>query len=294
MRVFVTGSTGFIGSRVVAELIGAGHQVLGLARSDAGVKALGAAGAEALLGDVEDLPGLQTGAAGCDAVIHTAFDHDFAHFADNCQKDYRAIIALGAALEGTDRPLLITSGVGMGAAGVGQPASEDHFDAGHGNPRVASELAGLEVSRRGGKVVVMRLAQIHDRVKQGLVSYVIAHAQRTGVCAYIGEGVNGWSAAPVADTARLYRLALEQGVAGARYHAVAQERVSFRRIAETVGQRLGLPVVSMSAEEAEAHFGWLAGFVGMDMWASSALTRQRLGWAPQGAGLLEDLQALER
>jgi nucleoside-diphosphate-sugar epimerase len=290
MRVFLTGATGFIGSKVAAELIGAGHQVLGLTRSEAGAQALQALGAQALHGDIEDLPGLQRGAAACDAVIHTAFDHDFSHFVENCQKDYRAIIALGSALEGSDRPLIITAGAAAGSPGPGQAAIEDYFDPEHPNPRVASELAGRELSQRGVNVRVMRLTQIHDTVKQGLVSYIIAHAQRTGRSAYVGEGLNSWSAAHVTDTARLYRLVLESGKAGARYHASAEVDVSFKSIAQTVAQRLGVPLVALSEEDAIGHFGWLATFVDKDLKASSAKTRAELGWAPTGAGLLEDLQ----
>lgn len=293
MRVFLTGATGFIGFRIVDELLGAGHQVLGLTRSDAGAQALMAQGADVLHGDLEDLTSLQRGAAQCEAVIHTAFDHDFSRFAENCQKDSRAILALGSVLEGSDRPLLITSGVGLGASGPGRPAVEDHFDAAHATPRIASELAGRALSERGVKVIAMRLSQIHDTVKQGLVTYVIEHARRTGVSAYVGDGLNVWCAAHVLDTARLYRLALEQGRAGASYHSVAESAVSFKSIAEAVGQRLGLPVVGMPAQEAAEHFGWLGMFVGMDMPASSDITRAELGWAPVGPGLLEDLARLE-
>jgi nucleoside-diphosphate-sugar epimerase len=291
MRVFLTGATGFIGSRVAAELIGAGHQVLGLTRSNSGAQALMAIGAEVLYGDLEDLPGLQRGAAACDAVIHTAFDHDFSHFVENCEKDYRAIIALGSALEGSQRPLIITAGAAAGSPGPGQAAVEDYFDPDHPNPRVASELAGRELSQRGVNVRVLRLTQIHDTVKQGLVSYIIAHAQRTGVSAYVNEGLNCWSAAHVTDTARLYRLVLEHGRPGARYHASAEVDVSFKRIAETVARRLGVPVVALSAAESIGHFGWLATFVDKDLKATSTQTRAELGWAPTGSGLLEDLQS---
>lgn len=292
MRIFLTGSTGFVGSQVALELIRGGHQVLGLTRSDAGEQALADIGAEVFRGDIEDLPGLQRGAAQCDGVIHTAFDHNFATFIDNCQKDRRAILALGAALEGSDRPLLITSGTPIGSAAPGQTATEDFFNPDHPNPRVASELAGRELSQRGINVSVMRLSQIHDTVKQGLVSYVIELARQKGVSAYVDEGLNNWSAAHVSDTARLFRLALEKNQPGARYHATAEERITFRQIAETVGQSLGLPVVSVPAEHASEHFGWLGAFVGKDMSASSALTRQRLDWQPTGPGLITDLAAL--
>jgi len=291
MRIFLTGSTGFIGSQVAVELLSAGHQVLGLTRSDAGAQALAAIGAEVYRGDIEDLPGLQYAAAQCEGVIHTAFDHDFSHFVDNCQKDHRVILALGAALEGSGRPLLITSGTPMGSAAPGQVATEDYFNPDHPNPRIASELAGRELSQRGINVSVMRLSQIHDTTRQGLVSYVSELARQKGVSAYIGEGLNNWSAAHLSDTARLYRLALAKSQPGARYHATAEERISFRQIAEAVGEALGLPVRSMTVEQAPAHFGWLGAFVDKDMSASSTLTRERLGWQPTGPGLLADLLA---
>jgi nucleoside-diphosphate-sugar epimerase len=292
MRIFLTGSTGFVGSQVALDLIRGGHQVLGLTRSDAGAAALAAIGAEAFRGDMEDLAGLQRGAEQCDGVIHTAFDHDFAHFVENCQKDRRVILALGETLRGSNRPLLITSGTPIGSSTPGQIALEDSFNPDHPNPRVASELAGQELTQRGVNVSVMRLSQIHDTVKQGLVTYVTELARRTGVSAYVDEGLNNWSAAHITDTATLFRLALEKNAPGARYHATAEERITFRQIAEAVGQSLGLPVVSTPAAQAAEHFGWLAAFVGKDMSASSALTRQRLGWQPTGPGLLADLAAV--
>ena len=294
MRVFLTGSTGFIGSAIVPELIAAGHQVLGLTRSESGAKALAAAGAEAYRGDIEDLESLRSGAAGCDGVIHTAFDHDFSRFVENCRKDSRAIEALGSALEGSDRPLVITSGTAMGSAKPGEAATEDVFNAAHPNPRVASELAGRALSERGINVSVVRLSQIHDPVKQGLVTEVIALARRTGVSAYVGEGVNRWSAAHVSDAARLFRLALERGQAGARYHATAEGAIPFRDIAEAVGRRFGLPVRSLDADGAADHFTWLMTFVDKDMSATSTLTQERLGWSPTGPGLLADIAAMQR
>lgn len=293
MRVFLTGATGFIGSQIVPELLGAGHQVLGLTRSDAGAQALARAGAEAHRGDIEDLESLRSGAASCEGVIHTAFDHDFSNFIANCDKDRRVIEALGAALTGSERPLLITSGVGMGSADHGQPASEDVFNTAHPNPRVASELAGAALATAGVNVVVVRLPQVHDPVKQGLITPLVEIAREKGVSAYVGDGRNRWPAAHVSDVARLYRLALEKRQAGARYHAVAEEGVSTRDIAEVIGQGLSVPVVALSPEEANAHFGWLAGFVGLDMLASSALTQARLGWHPTGPGLLSDLRQMD-
>lgn len=289
MRIFLTGATGFIGSAIVPELLAAGHQVLGLTRSEAGAQALLAAGAEPHPGDIEDLDSLRRGAAACDAVIHTAFDHDFAHFVANCAKDGRVIAALGEALAGSDRPLVITSGTPMGAAAPGQPAVENVFDPHHPNPRVASELAGAELLQRGVNVSVMRLSQIHDRSKAGLVTYLIELARARGVSAYVGAGQNRWSAAHVSDTARLFRLAVERGEAGARYHATAEEGIALRDIADAIGRRLNVPVTSVAEAEVPAHFGWLATFAGKDMAASSALTRAALGWQPDGPGLLADL-----
>ncbi len=293
MRIFLTGATGFIGSHLIPELFGAGHQVLGMTRSNPGAAALQQAGVQPHRGALEDLDSLQAGAAQADAVIHTAFDHDFSNFMANCEKDRRAIRALGAALAGSDRPLVITSGTGMGAGAPGQPASEDRIDAANPNPRVASELAGQEMAAAGLKVVVVRLPQVHDTRKQGLVTPLLEVARRTGVSAYVGDGANRWPAAHVLDVARLYRLALEQGEAGERFHAVDEEGVPARDIATVIGEGLGLPVVSLSPEQAAAHFGWLGMFVGMDLPASSAWTRQRLGWKPEGPGLIEDLRRMD-
>ena len=290
MRVFVTGATGFIGSAVVKELINAGHKVLGLSRSDAGAESLIAAGAQVHRGDLEDLESLRSGAAASDGVIHTAFIHDFSKFAENCEIDRRAIEALGDALEGSSRSLVITSGTGMGELVPGQPATEDNYNPNHPNPRKASELAGVSVAERGVNVSVVRLPQVHDTRKQGLVTYSIALAREKGVSAYIGDGLNRWPAVHLLDAAPVYRLALEKGVAGARYHAVAEEGVTAREIAEAIGRGLKIPVVSKSAQEAAAHFGWLGIFAGRDMPASSALTQQRLGWHPTDKpGLIADL-----
>ena len=292
MRVFVTGSTGFIGSTIVPELINAGHHVLGLTRSDAGAQALIAAGAEVHRGDLEDLESLRNGAAKSEGVIHCAFNHDFSKFVANCEMDKRAIETLGAALVGSDRPLIITSGTGMGNAVPGQPATEDHFDPSHPNPRVASELAGASMSARGVNVSVVRLPQVHNRIKQGLITYAIAVAREKGVSAYVGDGLNRWPAAHVSDVARLYRLALEKRQAGARYNAVAEEGVPVRDIAEVIGRGLKVPVVALSAEQAAGHFGWLAAFIGWDLRASSAQTQARLGWHPTGPGLIADLEQM--
>ena len=292
MRIFLTGATGFIGSAIVPELINAGHQVLGLARSEAGAQSLKATGAEVHRGNLEDLESLRRGAAMSDGVIHCAFDHDFSNFVAICEKDRRAIEALGDALTGSDRPLVITSGTGMGNAVPGQPATEDHFDPNHPNPRKASEVAGASVAERGVNVSVVRLPQVHNTVKQGLITYAVQLAREKGVSAYIGDGLNRWPAAHVLDVARLYRLALEKHAAGSRYNAVAEEGISMREIAEVIGRGLKLPVVSLSPEEAPDHFGWLAMFAGFDMPASSAQTQERLGWRPTGPGLIADLEQM--
>ncbi|WP_144113257.1 SDR family oxidoreductase [Paraburkholderia sp. BCC1886] len=289
MRIFLTGATGFIGSTLVPELIAAGHQVLGMTRSDAGAQALEKAGAEVHRGTLEDPASLQRGAEQADAVIHTAFDHDFTRFVENCEKDKRAINALGAALAGSDRPLVITSGTGMGGGKPGEPASEDNFDASHGNPRIVSEITGNALLESGINLSVLRLPQVHNPYKQGLISPLVGIAREKGVVGYVGEGRNRWPAGHVSDVARLYRLAVEAGKAGARYHAVGEEGVASRDIAEALGRALGLPVVSIAPDEAPAHFGWMAMFVGMDMPASSALTQARLNWHPVGPGLISDL-----
>ncbi|HEX7852019.1 MAG TPA: SDR family oxidoreductase, partial [Sphingomonas sp.] len=223
----------------------------------------------------------------------TAFDHDFSNFLANCDKDRRVIEAMGEALKGSDRPLLITSGTGIGSPESGGPATEDVLNRNHPNPRAASELAGLALLDAGVNMVSMRLPQVHDTVKQGLVSPFIDLSRAKGVVAYIGEGRNRWPAAHVLDVAKLYVLAVERSAPGARYHAVAEEGVLARDIAETVGEGLNLPVVSLTPEEAPAHFGWLAMFAGLDLPASSAKTREILGWHPVGPGLIEDLKGMD-
>ncbi|MBB4839164.1 nucleoside-diphosphate-sugar epimerase [Sphingomonas kyeonggiensis] len=293
MRVFLTGATGFIGARIVPELIAAGHQVLGLTRSDAGAAALEAQGARAHRGTLEDPASLAAGADASDAVIHTAFDHDFSNFVANCEKDRRVIEAMGEALRGSDRPLLITSGTGMGGVGHGRLADEDVFDDSHPNPRILSEQTGQRLLDAGVDVRVVRLPQVHDTHRQGLISPYVQIAREKGVAAWVGDGSNRWPAAHVDDVARLYVLALDRGVKGARYHAVDEEGVAARAIAEAVGAGLGVQTRSLPPEEAQAHFGWLAMFITLDMPASSARTRQRLGWEPVGPGLIGDLRAMD-
>ncbi|WP_017775024.1 SDR family oxidoreductase [Paraburkholderia kururiensis] len=289
MRIFLTGATGFIGSALVPELIQAGHQVTGMTRSEAGAQALREAGAEPHHGTLEDVESLKRGAAQADAVIHLAFDHDFSRFVENCEKDKRAIAALGSVLMGSDRPLLITSGTGVGIGEHGELAREDVFNTTHPNPRIGSEIAGNTLLDAGVNVSVMRLPQVHDTRKQGLISVLVAIAREKGAVAYVGEGRNRWPAGHLSDVVRLYRLAIEKAERGARYHAVGEEGVSSRDIAESLGRGLKLPVVSIAPEQAQAHFGWMAMFVGMDMPASSALTQARLGWRPTGPSLISDL-----
>jgi nucleoside-diphosphate-sugar epimerase len=287
MRVFVTGATGFIGSRIVPELIGAGHQVLGLARSDAGAESLAAAGAQVHRGDLDDLESLRSGAAASDAVIHTAFKHDWRTFAQNCEMDKRAIEAIGAVLQGSTRPFIVTSGVGVAQ---GRAATEDDppFATSATYPR-ASEATAVAQLERGVRALVMRLPQVHDTEKQGLVTPLVAIAREKGVSAYVGDGQNRWPAAHVLDTAHLYRLALEKGRVGARYHAVAEEGVPLKDIATAIGRGLNVPVVSIPPEQAAEHFGFLGFFAGRDALISSAQTRSELGWNPTGPTLLTDL-----
>ncbi len=289
MRVFVTGATGFLGSAIVPELLGAGHQVLGLARSDEGAKSLLAAGAEVHRGDLEDLESLRSGATGSDGVIHAAFNHDFSKFAENSEADRRAIEVIGEVIEGSDRPFIVTSGLPLTP---GHATTEDDVppSGSSGTPRV-SEQTAISMVARGVNVSVVRVSQVHDRDKQGLATYLIALAREKGISAYVGAGINRWPAVHRLDAAPLYRLAIEKGVAGARYHAVAEEGVSVREIAEAISQGLKMPVVALSPEEAANHFGWLAFLAGMDAPASSALTQQRLGWHPTDKpGFLADLE----
>jgi nucleoside-diphosphate-sugar epimerase len=288
MRVFVTGATGFIGSALVPELIDAGHQVLGLTRSDEGVKTLTVRGAQAHRGELTDLESLRSGAAAADAVIHLAFIHDFSKFKENCEIDRRAIAAMGDVLAGSDRPLIVTGGLALLVQGRVATEDDPPPHVSDTFPR-ASEEAAAALEKRGVRAMVVRLPQVHDTVKQGLVSYAIQIARQKGVSAYIGEGRNRWAATHRLDAAHLYRLALEKGQAGARFHAVAEEGVPAREIAEAIGRGLKVPVISLSPEQAAGHFGWLAMFAGLDTMGSSAQTRRELGWNPTGPTLLTDL-----
>lgn len=287
MRVFITGATGFIGMAVIRELRDAGHRVLGLARSDAGAESLIAAGAEVHRGSLEDLESLRSGAAASDGVIHLAFNHDFSKYMDNCEADRRAIEAMGAVLVNSDRPFVVTAGIAVDAPG--RAATEDDPPASV-IPRAASELAAEAIAARGVRVSVVRLPQVHDLYKQGLITPLIEIAREKRVSAYVGDGSNRWPAVHLLDCARLYVLALEKGSAGARYHAVGEEGVRVRDIAEVIGRRLNLPIVTKSPAEAVDHFGWMGMFAGRDGVASNALTRERLRWHPTGPGLIADLE----
>ena len=290
MRVFVTGATGFVGSAVVAELIEAGHHVLGLARSDASAEALTAAGAKVHRGDIEDPETLRSGAASADAVIHTAFIHDFSRFQEVCAVERRAIEALGSALAGSDRPLIVTSGTAL--LTQGRLATEDDVSVFTPDelPRVVTEQAAQAVAEQGVRVSLVRLSpSVHGDGDHGFVPTLIQTAREKGVSAYVGEGANRWSAVHRLDAAHLYRLALEKGSGVGRYHAVAEEGIAFRDIATAIGERLGVPVTSKSPEEAADHFGWFARFAALDCPASSRLTQERVGWEARQPGLLAEL-----
>jgi nucleoside-diphosphate-sugar epimerase len=287
MKVFVTGATGFVGSAIVEELINAGHKVLGLARSDAAAASLAAAGADVHRGSLEDLGSLRSGAAAAGGVIHTAFIHDFLNYAPAAEKDQRAIETLGAALVGSDRALVVTSGTLLlqrqGPLATEEDAPVPSF------PR-KSEEAALALGSRGVRAFAVRLPpSVHGDGDHGFVPRLIDIAREKGVSEYVGDGLNRWPAVHRLDAAQLYRLALEKGSAGAIYHGVADEGVPFREIAEVIGRRLNLPVVAKSQDEASDHFGWMAHFVCIDCPASGAQTQEWLGWRPTQPGLIPDL-----
>ncbi|HTB72428.1 MAG TPA: SDR family oxidoreductase [Polyangiaceae bacterium] len=287
MRVFVTGATGFVGSAIVQELIGAGHQVLGLARSDAGAKSLAAAGAEVHRGSLQDLDSLKRGAAGVDGVIHTAFIHDFSDFAANVNTDKLAIEAMAATLAGSDKPFIVTSGT-LGLPG-GRPGTEDDSPS-DAIPR-KSEATGLAAVAQGVRAMVVRLSpSVHGDGDHGFVPILIKVAREKGFASYVGEGKNRWPAVHRLDAARLYRLALEKGTAGAKFHGVADEGIPTRQIAEVIGRRLNVPAVSKTPQDVAGLLGFVGHALAIDGSASNALTRERLGWHPTHPGLIQDLE----
>ncbi|MGX1496151.1 nucleoside-diphosphate-sugar epimerase [Labrenzia sp. MBR-25] len=284
MRIFVTGATGFLGAAIVEDLIEAGHQVLGLARSDAAAAKLLEMEAEAHPGTLDDIDSLRRGAQRADGVIHTAFDHDFSKFAASCKTDRQAIEALGDALSGTEKPLIVTSGLPI-TPGRTATEADAPLTAADGMPRV-SEQTALGFVDRGVRVSVIRMAQIHDARKQGFASYLLDHARQTGLSAYVADGANRWPAVHLRDAARLYRRVLKAGTSGARYHAVGEDGVTMREIATAIGRKLDLPAVTIATEDVEGHFGWLARIAQMDAPASSLQTRRALNWMPQEPALL--------
>jgi nucleoside-diphosphate-sugar epimerase len=289
MRVFVTGSTGFIGTELVKELIAAGHTVRGLTRSDAGVEQLKAVGAEVHRGDLQDLDSLRSGAKGMDVVVNLAFGHDFSKFAENAADEIKAIEAVGSVLE-PGKLLVVTSGVGLTSGATGHVRTEN--DPPVDSPMIPRrpEQAAQAVAAKGAHVAIVRLPQVHDTRKQGLVPLVTQTAREKGVSVYVGDGAIRWAAAPLKDVAHLYRLAVEKTGPGVTvYNAVQEEGVSMREIAETIGKGLKIPIKSIPLEQAGEHFGWLAHFATLDMPASSEWTRKTLGWYPTGPGLIEDL-----
>jgi nucleoside-diphosphate-sugar epimerase len=287
MRVFVTGATGFIGSAVVKELLGAGHKVLGLARSDAGANQLTAAGADVQRGSLADLDSVKRGAAESEGVAHLAFIHDFTDFAANCAKDKAAIEVLGGVLAGSNRPLVVTSGV-LGLA-QGRPGTEEDVPS-EAFPR-RSESTGLSFASKGVRAMVIRLPpSVHGDGDHGFVPQLIKAAREKRFAAYVGEGKNLWPAVHRLDAARLYRLALEKGTAGGRYHGVGDEGVPTGDIAEVIGKRLNVPALSKSAEEVAAALGFVGQVFAMGAAASAKLTQERLGWRPMEKGLIADLE----
>jgi nucleoside-diphosphate-sugar epimerase len=290
MRVFVTGASGFIGSAVVRELAGAGHQVVGLARSEAAATAVAEAGAEVLRGSLGDLDSLRRGAAASDGVIHTAFVHEFSNYAASAEMDRVAIETIGAELAGSQRPFVVTAGVALIRPGRVVTESDEIGGSITRLPRV-SETTALSLVPRGVRASILRLPpSVHGDGDHGFVPALIGIARQKGASAYVSDGMNRWSAVHRLDAALLFRLTLEKASAGARVHGVADEGVPFKEIATLIGRHLSLPVVAKSPEEAADHFGWIAPFASLDIAASSALTQERLRWRPTRVGLLDDLE----
>jgi nucleoside-diphosphate-sugar epimerase len=294
MRVFLTGAAGFVGSYLVPELINAGHGVVGLSRSDAGVEALKRVGAEVLRGDVNDLALLEAAAVAADGVIHAAFNHDFSNLKRHSEEDRKVVETLGAALAGSDRPLVVTSGTGLVRSQTGGPVVEtDDCAPSAEAPRAATEEAAEALVAKDVRVIVLRLPQVHDTRRHGRISHHVKLARKKGWAAYVGSGENRVPAVHVSDAVGLYSLALEKGEMGARYHAVAEEGVQLRHITEAIGAGLKVRVASISPEAAQDYFGAIANIVALDLAASGALTQQKLGWSPVGPDLLTDLRHMQ-
>lgn len=290
MDIFVTGATGFVGSAVVRELVAAGHRVVGLTRSEEGAQALLAAGAQPHAGSLEDFASLERGVQQADGVIHLGFNHNFANFVQNCENDRAVIGFMSNLLVGSQRPLLVTSGTNVVQAAPGQMGTEqDPIVSSALHPRAATEEAIAAARAQGVNVSAVRLPQVHNQDKHGLISYMIPGALKAGYCAYLEAGQNRWPAAHISDVAELYRLVLEKGQPGANYHAVGEEGVGQFEIAAALGRRLQLPVKSLTKAEAPAYFEWLTPLISHDAASSSAITRRLLGWQPKGPGLIADL-----